>query len=57
MANSISSEQLQYNYTMLDMHDMDYQFFIQQNSADALVLAVLCDFKDIVIRFFIGYYK
>ncbi|MEI6706356.1 MAG: hypothetical protein WCK96_04370 [Methylococcales bacterium] len=46
MASGISSEQLQYHYNMLDMHDMDYQFFMQQHSADALVLAVLCDFKE-----------
>jgi predicted transposase/invertase (TIGR01784 family) len=46
MASGISSEQLQYHYNMLDMHEMDYQFFMQQNSADALVLAVLCDFKE-----------
>ena len=46
MASGISSEQLQYHYNMLDMHEMDYQFFMQQNSADALVLAVLCNFKE-----------
>ncbi len=46
MASSISSEQLKYHYNMLDMHEMDYQFFMHQHSADALVLAVLCDFKE-----------
>lgn len=46
MADGISSEQLHYRYQMIDMHDMDYQFFLQQNSADALVLAILCDFKE-----------
>lgn len=46
MASGIGSEQLQYHYNMLDMHEMDYQFFMQQNSADALVLAVLCNFKE-----------
>jgi predicted transposase/invertase (TIGR01784 family) len=45
MTDGISTEQLQYRYQMLDMHEMDYRFFMQQNSADALVLAVLCDFK------------
>jgi len=46
MADGITTEQLHYRYPVLDMHEMDYQFFMQQNTADALVLAVLCDFKD-----------
>jgi predicted transposase YdaD len=50
MANGISTEQFHYRYQMLDMQQMDYQFFIQQNSADALVLAVLCDFKELEPR-------
>lgn len=46
MADGITSEQLQYRYQVIDMHDLDYRFFLNQNSADALVLAILCDFKD-----------
>lgn len=46
MANGITTEQLHYRYQLLDMHNIDYRFLMQQNSADALVLAVLCDFKE-----------
>ncbi|MDQ7090334.1 MAG: hypothetical protein Q9M50_06775 [Methylococcales bacterium] len=46
MKDGIITEQLNYQYPVIDMHTLDYQFFMQQNSADALVLAVLCDFKD-----------
>ncbi len=46
MADGLTNVGLQYHYKIIDMHSMDYHFFMQQNSADALVLAVLCDFKD-----------
>jgi len=45
MADGIKTEQLNYQYKVIDMHTIDYQFFMQQPSADAIVLAVLCDFK------------
>ncbi len=45
MCNSIETAQLQYRYPVIDMHNLDYQFFMAQNTPDALVLAVLCDFK------------
>jgi hypothetical protein len=35
MASGINSEQLQYYYNMLDMHDMDYQFFMRQPSSNS----------------------
>lgn len=50
MASGISNADLQYRYKIIDMHTLDYRVFIQQNSADALVLAVLCDFKDMQPR-------
>ena len=46
MPDNIQTAQLQYGYNVIDMHDMDYQFFINQNSPDAIVMAVLCDIKD-----------
>lgn len=46
MPGQIQTLQLQYRYTVIDMHDMDYQFFINQNSQDAIIMAVLCDMKD-----------
>jgi len=27
------------------MHSIDYQYFINQNTPDAIVMAILCDFK------------
>lgn len=50
MASGITTEQLQYRYQLIDMHEIDYRFFMQQNTADALVLAVLCDFKAVEPR-------
>jgi predicted transposase YdaD len=46
MADGITKVHLHYRYKVIDMHTIDYQFFMQQNSADALVLAILCDFKE-----------
>ncbi|MES9897397.1 MAG: hypothetical protein ABW148_00045 [Sedimenticola sp.] len=34
-----------YQYTIIDMHRLDCQQFLQQNNPDALVIAILCDFK------------
>lgn len=46
MPDNIHSAQLQYRYNMIDMHDMDYHFFINQNTPDAIIMAVLCDIND-----------
>ena len=48
--SGIKTEHLNYQYNIIDMHEIDYQFFIRQNSADALVLAILCDFKETEAR-------
>jgi predicted transposase YdaD len=50
MPDKIQTEQLQYCYTVIDMHDMDYHFFISQNSPDAIVMALLCDIKEMDIK-------
>jgi hypothetical protein len=34
-----------YSYTLIDMHRLDCEQFINQNTPEALVIAVLCDFK------------
>jgi len=47
MASGIKTLQLDYQYSVIDMHKIDYQFFMQKNTADALVLAVLGDFKEV----------
>jgi hypothetical protein len=36
---------LDYHYTLLDMSTLDCERFIAEDSPDALVLAILCDFK------------
>lgn len=46
MPDNIHTAQLQYRYDVIDMHNMDYHAFINQNSPDAIVMAVLCDIKD-----------
>ena len=46
MPGQIQTPQLQYGYPVIDMHDMDYRFFINQNSPDAIIMAVLCDMHD-----------
>lgn len=34
-----------YRYTLIDMHRLDCSRFLQQDNPDALVMALLCDFK------------
>jgi hypothetical protein len=36
---------LEYRYTIVDMHNIDYQDLLKQNTPDAIVLAILGDFK------------
>jgi len=50
MPGQIQTPQLQYRYTVIDMHTMDYPFFINQNSPDAIIMAVLCDMQDKAAR-------
>ena len=45
MADHIHQKGLKYNYTIIDMHQVDCQTMIAQDTPDAIVLAVLCDFK------------
>jgi len=44
MADGIVSEQLQYHYTVIDMHQKNYRDFLARNTPDAVVMAILCDF-------------
>jgi len=46
MPGQVQTSQLQYRYPVIDMHDMDYQFFINQDSPDAIIMALLCDMED-----------
>lgn len=46
MSDSLNLSDLSYRYEVIDMHRVDCQGLLQQDSPDAWVLAVLCDFKD-----------
>jgi predicted transposase/invertase (TIGR01784 family) len=46
MPNGIQQKRLSYSYEIVDMHDVDCQSLIEQDTPDALALAILCDFKD-----------
>lgn len=45
MADGIQQQGLSYRYRLLDMHRVDCELLIRRNDPDALVLAILCDFK------------
>jgi len=45
IADGIEAKGLNYHYHIVDMHQIDCQHFLRQNNPDALVLAILCDFK------------
>ena len=36
---------LDYHYNIIDMHTVNYQHLLEQESPDAIVLAILCDFN------------
>jgi hypothetical protein len=36
---------LDYRYTIIDMHSIDYRDLLKQDTPDAIVLAILGDFK------------
>ena len=45
MADGISQTGLDYHYRLIDMHRVDCRLLLERNDPDALVLAILCDFK------------
>lgn len=54
MPTNISEPHLSYQYELVDMHSIDCHTLLQRNTPEALVLAILCDFKgrsaDTVVR-------
>ncbi len=46
MATGLYLPQMPYHYSLIDMHQVDCQELLRQDSPDAWVLAVLCDFQD-----------
>ncbi|MBE0469759.1 MAG: hypothetical protein IBX55_09670 [Methyloprofundus sp.] len=47
MKNGIETEQLQYHYSVIDMHQKNYREFLNQKTPDAVVMAILCDFDGV----------
>lgn len=45
MASRISQGAWDYCYQLIDMHTLDCEQFMHEDNPDALVLAILCDFK------------
>ena len=45
MSKGIVDNNINYQYHLIDMHQIDCQNFLQKNNPDALILAILCDFK------------
>ena len=46
MKDNINTTNLNYKYTILDMKTIDCEEMIKLNTPDAIVLSILCDFKD-----------
>ncbi len=46
MAAGLDLPQMPYRYSIIDMHQVDCRELMRQDSPDAWVLAVLCDFQD-----------
>jgi len=42
----IDRDLIKYSYNFIDIKDIDCEVLLNQNSPEALVLAILCDFKD-----------
>ena len=45
MADGIRSKDFNYRYTVINTHRLDCKRFLAQNKPDALIFAILCDFK------------
>jgi predicted transposase/invertase (TIGR01784 family) len=45
MPNGLQTANFDYRYHILDMREVDCQTLLQQDTPEALVLAILCDFK------------
>jgi len=46
LKTKIKDNLVDYSYNLIDMKSLDCEYFLNQNKPDALVLAILCDFKD-----------
>jgi len=46
MKNSLTKDDLHYRYAIIDMHTIDCETLLMSDDPSALVLTILCDFKD-----------
>ncbi len=44
--DSLEKSGMSYHYTLIDMHTIDCEKFLNMDTPDALVLSILCDFKE-----------
>ncbi|MEZ5479141.1 MAG: hypothetical protein R3E95_17155 [Thiolinea sp.] len=45
MASTLKTPNLEYHYQILDIHTVDCEILLRRDDPDALVLAILCDFR------------
>ena len=55
MPDSFKAGDFNYRYHILDMHTVDCQLLLAQDTPDALVLAILCDFKERPVQDVVNY--
>jgi predicted transposase YdaD len=55
MPDSFAAPAFTYRYALLDMHSVDCSIFLTQDTPDALVLAILCDFKGKPVQDMVNY--
>ena len=55
MPSSFNAGDFDYHYHILDMHTVDCQLLLAQDTPDALVLAILCDFKERPVQDVVNY--
>jgi len=51
----IKRDKLEFGYNLIDMKKIDCNLFLNQNKPEALILAILCDFKDKNPRNIVGF--
>ncbi len=55
MPDCFKAGDFNYRYHILDMHTVDCQLLLAQDTPDALVLAILCDFKERPVQDVVNY--
>ncbi len=53
--NGLEAGDFSYHYHTLDMHSVDCTLLLEQDTPDALVLAILCDFKEKPVQDVVNY--